>query len=217
MKKFNTYYFGQDLSHCGSCWERDDETTYVLLAPLTLEEVKDKFEEYCWGLFTGWDGYKNFLEWVCDTSEDLEDNLVYPTIYFEMNGTSYAPDMRGSIHTGVEYNVESFLKVEDIKDWKDLNKLWEEGRKKEEEREKKRKEAEEKETKRKEKNAERQRKYQDKKKEFEDYKKLKEKWEGKKLPPKPKDDPKPKVKIDKNKLTDFAKFLKEYKGGKDGK
>lgn len=217
MSKFNTYYFGEDISHCGSCWERDDETTYTLLTSLTLEEVKDKFEEYCWSLTKGWDGYSNFLEWMVDNSEDFEDELVYPAIYFEIKGSSYAPDMRGSSTTCDEYDVESSLKLENLKDWKELNKMWEEGRIKEEERARKRKEASEKDEKRKAKNAEAQRKYRAKKKEFEDYQKLKEKWEGKKLPKEPKEIPKPKIELDPKTLTDFGKFLEKYKEGKDGK
>ena len=207
MKQFNTYYYGEDLSHCGSCWERDDETTYTLITPLTLEEMKDKFEKYCWGLTSGWDSYQCFLMWLADSSEDIEDNLIFPTIYFEMKGTSYAPDMRGSQHTGVDYDVETFLKKEDIKDWKKLEKMWEEGWKKEQVRKKKREEIPEKEIKRKEKNTERQRKYRAKKKEFEDYQKLKEKWEGKKEPDEPKliEKKKPKLETLKN-LMDLVSF-----------
>ena len=217
MKKLNTYYYGEDNSQGRSCWERDDETTYVLLSPHSLEEMKDKFEEYCWGLSNGFEGYACFLEWMSANSEDEDDNIVYPAIYFELKGTSYAPDMMGSLSTCGEYNLETGFKLEDVKAWKELKSLWDKGRVKEAERAKIRKENAEKEDKRKAKNAERQRKYREKKKEFEDYKKLKEKWEGKKLPPEPKDDPKPKIKTDPKRLSDFGKFLEKYKEGKDGK
>jgi len=211
MSKFNMYYYGEDRSHCGSCWERDDEDTQVLLTPLTLDEMKEKLKEYCrLNLSGNWGSFGGFFDYVVSESEEDDDELDelnYPCIRFEITGSSYAPDMSGSSISYVEYDVTKHLNPEEVvEDWKKLNEKWEEAAKKKREREIAEKE-------RKEKNAERQRKYRAKKKEFEDYQKLKEKWEGKKIPEEPKDDPKPKIKIDPKKLSEFAKFLEKARGG----
>jgi len=208
MNKFNMYYYGEDRSHCGSCWERGDEDTQILLTTLALDEMKEKLREYCkLNLSGNWGSYGGFFDHVVSESEDYDEEIHYPCIRFEITGSSYAPDMSGSAISYTEYNVTKHLNPEEVvEDWKKLNEKWEEAAKKKRERELA-------EQLRKEKNAEKQRKYRAKKKEFEDYNKLKEKWEGKKIPKEPKYEEKPKLKLDPKKLSEFAKFLEKARGG----
>jgi len=199
MNKFNIYYYGEDRSHCDSCWERDDEDITILITTLSLEEMKEKLNEYCDFLFDEKFKYASFLESVASEGYDPdEEKIVYPCIFFEQSGTSYCPDFYKSNCIEEEYDVEKYLNPEkEVSNWKDLVKEWAE-------REEEKKKRDEENRKRKEKNAEKQRKYREKKKEYEDYLKLKTKWEGSKEPEEPIED-----------LTAFEKILKEVrmKGG----
>ena len=124
MQKFNIYYYGEDRSHCGSCWEKDDENVYVLLTTLTLEEMKDKLSEYCWMQSFGWSGYSEFFSSVLEDALDEDDNTIYPCLLFEVAGTSWCPDINGHIET--EYSAKTHLKLKDIYGIEDLEKRWDE-------------------------------------------------------------------------------------------
>ncbi len=193
MNKFNVYYYGEDTSHCSSCRERDDERIVVLITSLPIDEMKIKLEEYC--NYSDGFTYASFLERIsCNGS--YGDNLIYPTIFFEQNGTSY-PDFYLSSFIDKTYNVEEVLDPSKVlPDWKRIQEKWKmkeiENRKKqaeklaEEEREK----------------IERK-KIKDNQKEYDLYVSLKKDWEGKKSPdsyvPTKKD------------LKNVEKFLEEFK------
>lgn len=181
MEKLNVYYYGEDRSNCGSCWERDDEDTQVLMTTLTLDEMKIKLGEHCNNQDYAWDRFQipDFLSYVLCESEDEEGNINYPCIKTEISGTSYCPEIYGNI-IGEDYDLEEELNpAKDVPNWKDLLKEWKALAIK---RAASIKKADEKAKEKKKKDAviakEKKKKIAEKK-EFEEYLKLRAKWESK--------------------------------------
>ena len=201
-KKMNAYYYGEDRSHCSSCWERSDESVKILLTTLTLDEMISKLHDYCYLWVDEKFSYTEFLERTANSGDDGEDLIHYPTILFEITGTSYCPEFHYTTNAlGETYNVEEFLNPSKIiNDWDELQKKWKnnivENKKKEEER-LANKEKREKNKKRREKDQ----------KEYDEYLKLSNSWDGKESPEN--------YVPTKEDLKNLDEFLKKFKEKKD--
>lgn len=201
-KKMNVYYYGEDRSHCSSCWERGDEDVKVLLTTLTLEEMIEQLYSYCSFWVDEKFSYSEFLERVASNGDDGSDNILYPTILFEISGTSYCPEFHyTSSAVGESYNVSEVLNpAKIISGWEDLKVKWSnysiEKKKKEEKRLEDIKKEEEK-----------KKKIEKDQKDFDDFTELSKIWDGEESPynyvPTKKD------------LKNLDKFLEKFKVKKD--
>jgi len=173
MKRFNMFYYGEDISHCGSCRESHDVTLWALFTTLSLKDMEKKFVEYILDSSEKWDGYGAFLEEVTRAGSDEDGNMVYPCIFFEEHGSEFPPDIDLSNIVEEEYDLERYLIPEEIfgkKDWKDIQDRWKKIKKERLEREVK---LEKEETKK----LKEELKKKKEKEEYNQYKKLKKKWE----------------------------------------
>ena len=104
MKKFNIFWYGEDNSHCGSCWEPSDETVGILITTKTFEEIKEEFIKYL-----NSDIEKiSYFDFIKTTS--YEDSCIS----FEKSGSSYCPDIYGGSSLGDTYNISETLSPEKI-------------------------------------------------------------------------------------------------------
>lgn len=201
-KKMNVYYYGEDRGHCGSCRERSDEDVKVLITTLTLEEMIEKLQDYCYIWVEEKFSYTEFLERTSSNGDDGDDLIHYPTILFDVSGTSYCPEFHYSSNAiGESYDVEECLNPSKImKDWGELQVKWKkniaDNIKREEDRLAK-----------KEKEKKKKKKIEDNQKEYDEYLDLSKKWDGKDSP----DDYIP----TKEDLKNLDKFLNEFKDKKD--
>ena len=193
------FYYGEDRSHCGSCWERSDEEVHVMLTDLSEEEVKEKFSQYIYEEL--WDSEKysplNFLKWLHnDRSSDIEGKSKI-SIMFEWEGSSYAPTLAENSTIQAEWDIKVFIKPEEIlgsDEWKNILISMEENKQKRIKREEENKKA--KEIKDRE-----QAEYEKKLKAYNDYMRLKKEFEVATKPIKPKAPPK----------SEFQKILEKIK------
>jgi len=181
--KLNIYYYGEDRSHCGSCWEQSDEDLILIATSLTLDEIKEKHIKYCERLTSAWTrrSIPDFLESLSEESYDFENKKVFPLLKLKVEGTSYCPYICGSI-AGEEYDLTCVLDPQkDVPNWKELQKKWDVLENERIAAQKIEKKKEEEKKKKKNKLAKIKKKKLAEKKEFERYLKLKTKWENKKV------------------------------------
>ena len=177
MEKFNIYYYGEDRSHCSSCWSSDDEDILIMITPLTLEEMILHLNIFCNVIVQEKFTYEEFLEYIAEEANDLEDNINFPCIFYKHTGRKYLPEVY-EYSNCIEntYDIEEYLNpVKIVENWKILSKQWEDKKEKRKKWEKEKKEKEQKERKQKE-------LIEKEQKEYAAFLKMKKKWEGKKKP-----------------------------------
>jgi hypothetical protein len=189
MKKLSVYYSGEDRSHCGSCWSKSDEEVDILFLDLDSDKVKELFIDFSYSELYMEENYcsRRFLKWIHEKSWNEEDDIEnYFSLFFTIDGTSYCPNMLGNRSVLEEWDINALIKPSDIlgKDsWDDIQKKFKDNIryrldceiKNKQEREKKEKEKLD---------------YEQKLFEYNNYIKLKDTWEGKEKPKKPKSPPK---------------------------
>jgi hypothetical protein len=111
VNQFNVFYYGENNSHCGSCWESSDEEVYVLISTMSLDELGIKMKDYLERKKSSLERftYPSFLEWVCSDSvlyEEEDDTPVVAHIcmYFTQEGRSYAPSFDSHYNPLMSYN-----------------------------------------------------------------------------------------------------------------
>jgi len=191
--KLHFYYFGIDRSHCGSCWERNDEELHLIITNLEEDGLKEKFEKFCWDELT-FDEELNipkFMRWI-NTNYSEE----YICTYMELSGTSYCPNISYEGSYGSENDMATLIKPEVLlgDNWAYFKEIMEKNKLSRLESEKKSKEE-------REKRESEERDYKQKLEEYNSYIKMKEKWDGLEKPKKPR----------KPKKTKFQKILENLR------
>ncbi|MDB4330160.1 hypothetical protein N9948_00335 [bacterium] len=202
MEDLYVYYYGSDRSHCGSCWEADDEELVVMITDIWPEKMKEHFTSFVYTELMHWKEKYNPVDFLKDVRsyadgdhEHIDKKPEHFCIYFEMNGRTYPPDFEG-YYIKEEHDVEKLIVPEELlgkKEWDEVLQSLVEVKEKRIENEKKKEE-------KRVAKAKKKKEYDDKLKEFNEFQKLKEKWDGKEMPEKPL--------VKKNK---FEKFMEEYK------
>ena len=125
FRKMNLFWYGIDRSHCGSCWTSDDEELHMLFTDLTLDEMKQKLQEYLdkitqktWGLTEF--KFDNYLRWVAEQAELYEEDdgtpyLDYKAMYFEINGKCYAPDLDSEYNRMFDVSWDTETSLDPVK------------------------------------------------------------------------------------------------------
>jgi hypothetical protein len=191
--KMHYYYFGIDRSHCGSCWERSDEELHLIITNLEEQNIKEKFEKFCWDELTFDEelSIPKFMRWLnTNSGED------YLSTYMELSGTSYCPNISYKGSYGSENDMATLINPEILLGdlWNYFKEMMKKNKSDRIERERKSKEEREKREKE-------EREYKQKLEEYNSYIKMKEKWDGLEKPKKSK----------KPKKTKFEKILENFR------
>lgn len=109
---FHVYFYGENNSHCSSCWEPRDESCYFIFSELDLEKVKKIFlEEYIYNKWLSLEKivYKDFLEILKNYS--IENDKKY--LYFSEQGISFLPEFESNMISS-EHNLERDLSLPNL-------------------------------------------------------------------------------------------------------
>lgn len=110
--KLNCFYFGVDRSHCGSCWQSDDEEIYFLATTKSLDDVKREFRKYAWNNYESMPNRK-YSDFYVEFLSGLKYKSGWDCLYFHQTGRDYCPELSGSMYLN-EYDVSKELNPETL-------------------------------------------------------------------------------------------------------